>query len=412
MMKLMNVSVWLISMSVVLTIITAHPSDLKHCDGFLISNTTCCRKCPDGEYGLSRKDSECPEDTVIWHWDQRCGTFKYPEACRDCSRCDTDNNQVEKKECKTKHNRECKCKDGFDNKGSDGNPICIENKTKSKTKTICSRGEFMDQNGKCAHCQREHCRKPECNGTHICSEEGNGVVEKELPIWLIVVTPVMTVLLGIVCVGLMVTVQRRRTPFRNGEEVNGKLPTHHDQNAFQIRQMPITRLNGGDHSFDPLLKPIPRDMMATAPVLDVPVQPSEDGQMNTYPKLLMTNECREGLFPLAPLQNRQQPYATQHHEPQVLYAIIKEVPVRRWKEFLRLLSVPDEEMERVELEPGISYLERQYQMLRLWSQGRNADLRHIDSTLRAMNLTSCADNVQEKLQGVLQTMLLSPTEQA
>lgn len=84
----------------------------------------------------------------------------------------------------------------------------------------------------------------------------------------------------------------------------------------------------------------------------------------------------------------------------MLYTIIREVPVRRWKEFLRLLSVPDEEIERVEMEPRASYLEHQYQMLRVWSQGSNVNLTSIYSTLHSMGLSGCADKLQDKLQRV------------
>ncbi|XP_061115234.1 uncharacterized protein si:ch211-112c15.8 [Conger conger] len=96
------------------------------------------------------------------------------------------------------------------------------------------------------------------------------------------------------------------------------------------------------------------------------------------------------------------PGPTDRWSAPVLYAIIREVPARRWKEFLRQLSVPDGQMERVEMEAGPCYLEQQYQMLRLWSRQGGVTLGAVYDALHGMNLAGCAQELQDKLQQLQQ----------
>ncbi|XP_066058969.1 tumor necrosis factor receptor superfamily member 25 isoform X2 [Chamaea fasciata] len=79
-----------------------------------------------------------------------------------------------------------------------------------------------------------------------------------------------------------------------------------------------------------------------------------------------------------------------------LYAVIDVVPVRRWKEFMRMLELREAEIELVELE--VTHIrDQQYEMLKRWCQQTSATLDHVFAALERMELAGCAEALRQTL---------------
>ncbi|NWU61179.1 TNR25 factor, partial [Pterocles burchelli] len=79
-----------------------------------------------------------------------------------------------------------------------------------------------------------------------------------------------------------------------------------------------------------------------------------------------------------------------------LYTIIDAVPVRRWKEFMRVLELREAEIERVELE--VAHIrDQQYEMLKRWCQQTRATLDRVFAALEHMDLAGCAEALRRSL---------------
>lgn len=80
-----------------------------------------------------------------------------------------------------------------------------------------------------------------------------------------------------------------------------------------------------------------------------------------------------------------------------LYDIIDCVPVKRWKELMRNLELPDNEIERVEMEVG-NFRDQQYEMLRRWCQLKTASVESVYQALDRMHLSGCLERLKSKIE--------------
>ncbi|KAF4078176.1 hypothetical protein AMELA_G00196340 [Ameiurus melas] len=332
---------------------------------------------------------------------EKCGKDKYTEHnntladCIPCHVCGRD--EITKSECTNLKNRECICKDGLYRSSNNWCINCTKctncsmcRECKNCNMRTCGHGQFLDQKGKCQSCADHRCLDKSCES--FCNPVR---VPNTTWILVLVITLPMVVLLGLALFRFVFEACMRRPLccWVHIKNVNERLAGHNGvpPNTPALLDQPGDQLNVN----------LPLSIVLGSTVKDPGTRDKQrhldsdwTGQI-TAP--LIINGDIKGL-------TRHEPEKEMWPAP-VLYTIIKQVPVRRWKEFLRLLSLSDDQMERVELEARGSYLELQYQMLRLWSQMNDACLENIYCTLHSMDLSGCAEDLQEKLQLLQETLV-------
>ncbi|XP_072282207.1 tumor necrosis factor receptor superfamily member 25 [Pyxicephalus adspersus] len=314
----------------------------------------CCRKCPAGKYVKKPCAAPGQDPTCAVCEDNSYLAFpNYRSYCQRCTICDHEK-QVEEAPCTAIHNRECGCKNEFYVKGDECYPCtrCINRDIKencSKTaNTICGDclPNFFEEKNECQPCNKSStdCKERPASCTPVCVS-----ITTSLPDYYIAfgIFPLLFVSL---LVGLFI---------------------------YKYKWKKEHSLGGDTYS-------------------------SSQEETTVSP-----NKCPEGgmllTFQEAPVLDLCSSSTSQGHVPSVLqkgcalYDIIDCIPVKRWKELMRNLELPDNEIERVEMEV-CNFRDQQYEMLRRWCQLKTASMESIYQALDHMHLSGCLEELKAKLE--------------
>ncbi|XP_065142029.1 tumor necrosis factor receptor superfamily member 25 isoform X2 [Paramisgurnus dabryanus] len=342
--------------------------------------------CSPGFYPKGQNCLPCKDGTYLAYNNAR-------SHCLDCKYCDIAAGEVEVKPCTTTQNRECGCKPEFYRSDVFCKPCKICNNCAectncekkcnpqnrfTTTMPICAEGEFLDVNvRKCRKCSKSDCNMEACKS--FCDKQD---LKPHYESLLLLSLTIMIILGGLLCLLLIWFYKKRR----------------HCLRAKNWLQHPNIQIKP-DQPNDLFIVPSTtvRNNLACN---ETTIKPRSGAPVTGCPRNIISGDWQSIMTPLIPKGDPKLIQILQKElwPAPVLYTIIREIPVQRWKEFLRLLSMTDDQMERIELEAGPSYLEKQYMMLRLWSQSGEAKLENIYSTLHYMNLSGCAQELQEKLE--------------
>ncbi|XP_077583307.1 tumor necrosis factor receptor superfamily member 1A isoform X2 [Stigmatopora nigra] len=333
------------------------------------SNDSCFDVCPPGFHKIGHcnnplKKYRCAE----------CGKHTFTDASNsleECLRCDVcGSNQVEIQPCNFTNDVLCACKEGYYNAGSQDNFNCL-----------ACRCEACKDYGKRLHYRQEPCLKnakckQKCATSTTAADKTTLTTATKLPprerllghvdqFFIITAVVLFCLLCFCTCFAL------------------------HLRLSFCWRIKNTTKGINGAHNHLASRPTTLRANVCEETQIRIPCHSSTTPVCVDHMEALLTDTQHKdsGLEKVGG-----------HWPPIVLYAIINEVPLRRWKEFLRMLSVADHQLDRIEVEGGSCLLEKQYQMLRLWSQHSSARLEHILSALHDMDLSGCAQMLQERLE--------------
>ncbi|NXR65064.1 TNR25 factor, partial [Rhadina sibilatrix] len=349
----------------------------------------CCRQCPAGTY-LS-KPCTSPENGSVC-LPCPAGTFRTHSntlrECQACYECDRQAFQSVLSNCSATSNVVCGCEPGrfrvcLDKQCSEFScrkcqPCTgrlIQQPCSEEQDTLCDsncKPDFYREGDECRPCHTntlDTCGK-ECQ--QVCgsnNDQGSGLEY------------ILLGLTGPLFLGAL-AIYHKRKRFWHDALAGGPLPTA--QATTSMAGAAATSWWNNRHWIQPL-SPQGTECATGTAKQSLKHQASPNTQTLMYEKPSDEGESSAAPEPRSALLQGSQ-----------LYAVIDVVPVRRWKEFMRMLELREAEIELVELE--VTHIrDQQYEMLKRWCQQTSATLDHVFAALERMELAGCAEALRQNL---------------
>ncbi|NXR08115.1 TNR25 factor, partial [Semnornis frantzii] len=355
----------------------------------------CCTQCPAGMF-LSAPCSSLGNDSVC----VTCptGTFRaQPNTftkCQACYECDHQAFQSVLSNCSATSNVVCGCKPGhfrscLDEQCSEFSCLqcqtcagrLIQRPCSETEDTLCGtcKPDFYTEGGECRPC---HMTTPDACGKEcqrVCSggdSQGSGLEY------------ILLAFTGPLFLGALAIYHKRKQLWHN-VTAGSPLPTAQAGNPT-ARPVAMQLYKDSAQVGDSICWTQPRSSQVTKLAAGVARQSPEH-------EALLQKQPGGTAWPAGEVgpSSSLEPGATLLQGSQ-LYTIIDAVPVRRWKEFMRVLELREAEIELVELE--VAHIrDQQYEMLKRWCQQTSATLDRVFAALERMELSGCAEALRRSM---------------
>ncbi|XP_021273486.1 tumor necrosis factor receptor superfamily member 25 [Numida meleagris] len=364
----------------------------------------CCTQCPPGMF-LQTPCTSHGNDNIC----AACsaGTFlSHPNTLRKCNACYTCDNQSFQtvvSNCSATSNVACGCESGYFQECHNKDESCSEFSCK-KCKTCPGRLLLQPcsdrQDAQCGSCKPDfYAEGSECRPCHMSSPETCGEECQQVCGHHARGSGLEYILLGLtgpLFLGALAIYHKRKRLQMETPAVS-PLPTVPPWDCpsptacmHPSTQRATTPAVVQCQEWEPSTSTVRRGSESLALLHQ---QPSRAALPNGTMEPLVPQEPSTAHSP-APLSNSPQRCALLQGSQ--LYAVINAVPVRRWKEFMRVLELRDTEIELVEMEVAL-FRDQQYEMLKRWCQQTSATLDRIFAALEHMDLSGCAETLRQSL---------------